>query len=464
MQDPDVEDRDTEIEQPTFTTSSRKAAGGRKTKTTITREVLADDAKERAPLTFGALFDPGPDDHNEELAIRVRVTRADPPEGMLGYIEDMDATEKHILDNWGGSTYRLDGLNSKGKIIRVKTLRLAGDPIFVSESADLQWRKQRGLPPRNQANGGMNATEILAMIETREAKRAAEDKERNDERRREEREADERRRREEREFAVEREKQAREWEDRKRRDDDERDRKRRQEDDDRERRRREDAAAAALAQQQHMQQMLQMVTTQASQSVSFIKDTVALQASKPHGSDSDMLIKGVQLALQLKDAAGGGEGEEDLLQTVVKNLPALLNGVGNAASKVVREIKGQPGEPAAAAQTTPNGGLVLPPGPASEKFAEVINRIAAAGQNPEVVLGQVADQLLAGSKKRAEQGKVAARPNAPVMDPGPPKPPTPVETPATAAPSTVSPQAPPAQRPSATGKVTKLKFGKPAAQ
>lgn len=463
MQDHDVEEGDAGIASPTFTTSSRKSASGKKTKTTITREVLADDEKERSPLTFAALFDPGPEDHNEEVAIRVRCTRADPPEGMLGYIEDMDATEKHILDNWGGSTYRLDGLNAKGKIIRVKTLKLAGDPIFVSEAADQQWRKQRGLPPRGAAAGAMSATDILAMIEQREAKRSAEEKERRDEQRREERDADERRRREEREFQAEREKQTREWEDRKRRDDEERDRKRRQEDDDRERRRREDAAAAALQQQQHMQQMLHMVTSQASQSVSFIKETVALQAGKPHADGSEMLIKGVQLALQLKEAAGGGDSEEDLLQTVVKNLPALLNGVGNAASKVVREIKGQSPEAPAAAQTTPNGGLVLPPGPASEKFTEVINRIAAAGQNPEVVLAQVADQLLAGSKKRAEMG-AAARPNAPVMDPGPAKPSTPVETSATAAPSTTSPQAPETKRPSETGKVTRLKFGKPAAQ
>lgn len=102
---------------------------------------------------------------------------------------------------------------------------------------------------------------------------------------------------------------------------------------------------------------------------------------------------------------------------------------------------------------------MLPPGPASQKMGEVINRIAAAGGDPEAVLTRIADQLLtAGGKKPAQQveAQADARPNAPVMDPGPPK-----STEQAAPPTDGQPtneQQP--VKPSTQGKVKRLKFGK----
>lgn len=396
---------------------------GKTVTTTVTRQTSLDGEEKSdddVSMTFGALFDAGPDDKNDEIVTRVRVNRAEPKEGMLGYIEDMDATESYIRDEWGGSTYLLQGLNNRGKIIRVRSIVIGGDPKFVGEAFDLQWRRQKGLPPKS-ANGAapgeqMSMKDMLAVIEAREIALRKELADKEDRDRRERIEAAETRRKDEREFQMLRERDAREWEEKRQRDQAEVARVRRAEDDDRESRRRRDNEEATTRSQQFMTQMLTIVQQQASNSIAFVKETVAGQQT---GKDpSDMLMKGITLALQLKEAAGGG-GEDDLLTTVVKNLPEMLNSAGNAVGKAVREVRGQPAAPT-------NGkanGLMLPAGPVSDKFAALVNRITESGGNPEATLAALADRLLATApplpKKPPSTGNGAPVVAKTVFDPGP---------------------------------------------
>lgn len=442
-------------------TSTRRKGKGKATETTIIKRELLDEDEENVSekMTFAALFDPGPDDANAETVIRVRVFRADPREGYLGYIEDMNATEEFIQERWGGSVFKLEGLNNRGRIIRVRTIVISGDPVFVGEAFEAQWRKQKGLPTKAKASASeLSTKDMLELIQEREValRRELADKEERERKERQERE--EVRRREEREFQLAREREQREWDERRRRDQEEADRRRAREEEEREQRRRRDLEESQQRQQQYMTQMLSVVQTQANNMIAFVKETVAVQANAgPKSDPSEMLIKGVQLALQLKEAAGG-EGEEDLLTTVVKNLPQMLNSAGNAVGAAIREVKGSGGAQPAAPKlgVTPQGGLTLPPGPVSEKFAAVVSRITESGGDPEQVLGNVADRLLTLARSGV---KTAPTPSKVAESPAPSKAAS-DSTPAAstaAAPSTPPPAEPPSTKPLPEG-VKRMKF------
>lgn len=401
-------------------------------KTVVTRQEFHPDEKssEIPALTFASLFDDGEADM--ETPVRVRVTRKEPDEGMLGYIDDMDATEQAILDRWGGgSVFRLDGLNTKGKVCRSKTVRLAGEPIFMSDIAEITWRKSKGLPPKMQAYhqppGQLSSQEVLKLLDEREEKRAAieeknkrEERERGEERRREERDNDEKRRQVEREWKADQDRQQREWDERRRREDSEMIIRRRQEEQDNENKRMVLATSAQQQQQQFMQMMITMTQQQAAQSIAFVRETAG--SGGKGGDSTDALMKGVQLVMSIKESMGGGDGggvSDDLLTTVVKNLPGMLSGIGNAAGQVVREFKGNAPGATAGALTGPsmdaNGSLSLPPGDVSAKFTEIINRIAKSGGDPEKALGLVADRLLANSAGTNTSPKAIATPSLPVV-------------------------------------------------
>ena len=444
------DDYDFEPAKPQRTTRKR---GGKATETVITkRELVDEDEKRPTQVTFAALFDAGPEDANDETVLKVRVTRMEPSEGQLGYIEDMDATEELIKERWGGSKYRLDGINRQGRIVRVRTITIAGDPIFVSESFDIQWRKQRGLPPRSQTNGEqVTIKDMLAIIEAKEAalRKEISDKEERDRKERQEREAE--RRREEREWQAQREREQREFDERRRKEREEAEERRRRDDDEREQRRRRDLEESTKQQQQFMQQMLTIVSTNAQQSITLVKE----MSAAPKGGETnpaDMLIKGIQLALQLK--GGDGEGEKDLLTTVVENLPQMLNAAGNAVGKAVREVKGGATSHQPRIAATPEGSLVLPPGVVSQKFAALVQKVAEQGGDPEQALNAIADKMLAapGTKRLpVNPPQVEATPSRPVvMDPGPAN----TEAQSTTPPPSSNPQV--ANIPG----VTRMKFGK----
>lgn len=417
---------DVELEAPKKR-RGRTPRGGR-VRTVVTKQTFVGDEDEtedesKAPLTFATLFDPGPEDANNEVVIRVRVQRSDPYEGMLGYITDMNATEDAIKDEWGGSGYRLEGLNARGRIVRVKTLKIAGDPKFVSEAAEIAWRKSKGLPPRSQQQQpqGPSIQELLSTMDAREDKRRAEERERDEQRRRDEREAEERRRREEREFRMEQEKlrqdaedrrkrEEREWEERKKRDQDERDRQRRAEEAEREERRRADMAERDQRQQMFMQQMLSTVRESAAQSLAFAKE---LSAAKPQES----IAETVKTIAMIKDVFGnGGSGEEEAspLSILAKVAPQLMEGIGGA----IREVRG--GVPPQQVMAPPIGVIPQLPPVLAEKVQTLVAKVAAKGKDPEKFMEAAVDTLTAavdGAPVSAPQPVASAAPELPINPP-----------------------------------------------
>lgn len=399
-------------ENDSETTVPRRRGRPPATQTTITRRLLDEDDKENKEkkdelLTFQNLFAPDPEnDVNQDIVIKVRVYRTDPNEGILGYIDDMEATEQTILDRWGGSTYRLDGMNGRGRVVRCRSLKIAGDPIFEGEAAESIYRKSKGLPPKHtltNVGNSMSPQEIMAMMEARDKERRQEEKDKTEERKREAEE----RRKEEREFILERERLQREFDERKRKDDEERDRRRREDEREREDRRRKDLQEEQTRQQQFFAQMLQMTQQQANQTLSFVKESALSRGSQTDSTEA--LIKGVQLVLSIKEGLGGGDGEEDLLHSVVKNLPGMINAAGNAVGKAINEVKGNKQIPSVV--NPQQGGLQLPPGELSNKFATIINKIREQGGNPELVLSSIADKIL-------QPVMAAQNPKPVIMDPG----------------------------------------------
>lgn len=450
----------------TSTTSKRKGRGGKVTETTITKRELNDETGAggktlNQPLS--ALFDAGPDDSNDDDVVRVRVFRSEPREGYVGYVEDMEATQETIKERWGGSTYRLEGLNAKGRIARHRSIVIAGDPLFVGEAFDIQWRRAKGLPPKGAApNKSLDVGEVIAMMEAREEKLARQMADREEKERRDREERETNRRREEREWQAQREREQREWDERRRIAAEEVEKRRRQDDEDREKRRREDSDRALAQQQQFMTQMLTIIQQSSAQSISFVKETVAARNEQPKSDPSEMLMRGVELALKLKDASEGG-AEPDLLTTVVQNLPGMLNAAGNAVGKAVREVKGGGVQPAPA-QAQPGGGLTLPPGEVSRKFAAIVHQVSQAGGDPEKALDVVASRILSSMTPQpgaAARGPAPAEPSTeqparPVVLDTPPAP-----TQSTTPPPSVTPQVPhKVETSEAVPGVKRMKFSK----
>lgn len=404
----------------------RQKPGPRKSKgteTTITKRILDDDDDDDVgadePVPSLLFHNP-----NQQFA-KIRVHRTEPNEGMLGYLEDVDATEKTLYDKWGGSVFRLEAVDQTGRIRAVRVLRIAGDPVFVSSMAKAEWEKRKFInaqaanPP--PPNSGPDVQTILAMVEEREDKRRAELEAKLAAERQERADREAERRREEREWQAERDRQQREFDDRRRREDEAREEKRRRDDEERDRRRREEQKEALQQQQQFMTQMLGIVQASSAQSIAFVKETVAAQQAKPATDGSEMLLKGVTLAMQLKEMAGGGsDAEEPILTTVIKNLPDILNGAGNAVGKAIREVKGEP---------APEPGTLTLRGAAAEKVGALAQKIEASGGNAEQALATIADRLLGNKPKQAAQ--VAADPATgpkPIVYDSPP-PGTPMEEP-----------------------------------
>lgn len=368
--------------------------------------------------------------------VKLRVHRIEPNEGMLGYIEDPNANDQAIIERWGGSTYRVEGLNAKGQHVKSRTFKLAGDPIFVSAVEEERWRKSRGLPPRGQAATptapSISPQELIALMDEREAKRRAEQVAAEERQREKDREAAEQRRREEREWQAAREREQREWDERRKKDDEERDRRRRAEieeaearrkrdDAEREAQRKRDEAERAERDQKFMMQMIAMQQEGAKAQLSIMREALSQQRSGAQVDPAEAMMKGVKLAMDLREAAGTGD-EKSVFETVFERVPDIIGGITEA----VKQGKSSGGG---------GGGLTLPPGPVSEKFGKVVEAIQARGGDPEKALSILADRLLAGgggggAARPAEQRSVNAAPaetppasnvHRPVVfDPGPP--------------------------------------------
>ncbi len=401
----------------------RPRAGVKTTQVTRQEYIEPEDDDDEDEGAGAPLFDDMPTEGDAQI-VRIRVTRTDPPEGMLGYLDDVqNASEKEISERWGGSVYSVQGIDARGRVRKVRSLRIAGDPIFVSTMADLQWRKTRerlGGGPQHSSNGnvapgGMSMTEMLAFWREQDnAKAAAEAATR------------------ERLAAIERE-----TEERRRREDVEREERRRRDDDERDRRRAADSEAALKAQQAFTAQMIATMQAANSQSLDFIRTTLA---SKPAASEGHSMIEALKMIAVVKEAFpgsdGGGEESMDPLAIIARHGGEWLQGIGAAVGGAIREVKHKPGEPVGAlpgqpAQLVAPQGLALPP-TLAPKVASLVNKIVSAGQDPEVVMGGILDHLNREMEGRVQgaPGPAAAGPQPRPVDvvprTAPLKPPTPI--------------------------------------
>ncbi len=140
--------------------------------------------------------------------------------------------------------------------------------------------------------------------------------------------------------------------------------------------------------------MIAMVQQQASQTIQLMKATHEGAQQNQGGDSTDNLMKAMTVIQAVKDSVGGGDGggEKDIMAVLIENLPGLLNSVGNAASKAIKEVKGlpQPNQ-GTTSPGTPDGSLTIPDGP----LARMIIGLAERGVNPELVLVPLAAKALA---------------------------------------------------------------------
>jgi len=402
-----------DIDETVKTNPLKRGRGRPKKVTQVTKREFVEDGdgeEQELPGLFAT------SDIEDKSIVRIRVVRKDPHEGMLGYLEDPNATETEILERWGGSQYRLEGLNSGGVIKAARMVKIAGDPIFVSLAAEQQWRRSRGLPPvggQQSDNKPMSFTEMLTFMRELNV-----DKERSETERRE-REAKERREHEERMRKLELE-----AEDRRRKDEQEREERRRRDDESRDRARTESANLAMQMQQQFMQSMIASTKQAADQAIAFVKQSTAQTAGTPNA-----MMDAVKMVVAIKSAFAGDTpeaGEDDPLSLVIKHGHEWLSGIGNAVTGAIREVKGggiagqtQPAQLPPATQSTPDGGLTIPAtSPLAGKLSTLVEKIAASGRDPETVLAGVVDSL--NATLDGQPVPVAAPPPSPGQSPAGP--------------------------------------------
>lgn len=374
---------------------------------------LAEDRNELADANEGVtIFDLSAAD--EKRIDRVHVFRKDPPEGFLGEVAP-GITEAEILSRWGGSEYRLEGKNTKGQVVKVRSITLAGDPTFVSEIFEARWRRQNGLRPRGDAPATapaeqLSIKDVLLMLDSREATRRTEERERQEQNRRDESEREERRARDQEEREERRRKDEAERE--------ERARKARTEDEERRRQQhREDI--------ERQQQQAAMLLTQQAQ---MFQATISMLKTEHEGAVKtdpiEMLTKGVALAVQLRGEGGDG-GPGDPMTAIASRLPEILQGVTQVGGAVMNEIRGRKADKAG----KPGGvAPVTIAGPMAAKMRAVGAEMVKRGLDPTAEF----DRLLTGllPRKKAIPAKVVpevkakakAKPKSkPARKPAPPK-------------------------------------------
>lgn len=388
---------------------------GTAVRTTTTREIIGpadssdDDDSGVAPHGFEALL--GHNKTDDRKIVRVRVQRKDPDDGVLGYLEEEGASEEVLKERWGGGSYFVQGLDAKSRVVLTANFRIAGDPIFMSDVSEARWRKANGMPPKVPVNAdALTPMQVMTMIRDAEEKKRAEEKERLQLQREADERAETKRREDERRFVMEREKAQRDWEEAKRKDEADREERRRKDDADREERRRADMREADTRRQEHMQQMLMMVQKSSEQALSFMKMT----AQQPQQNPQNSMVEAVKLIAVIKDAfapADGGGGDEDTMQTLLKNIGPMLNGAGNVITGAIREIKGGGAQPQVVPQlaAVQPGGISLPPA-LSGKVETLVSKLIAKGVDPEQAIGQIVDNVNAALDGQVPQSQPQPQP------------------------------------------------------
>ena len=129
-------------------------------------EPAGNGVHEGSPLDRSPLFS-GFDVDEEQEIDHIVLTRIKPVrEGDLGQIP-ADADEDFIRDEYGGGTYMLQGRTMRKRTVKgaYRTIDLAGDPIFRSDTARKQWEqiKRQKFGEPEKAPGVASVTPIRSV-------------------------------------------------------------------------------------------------------------------------------------------------------------------------------------------------------------------------------------------------------------------------------------------------------------
>lgn len=380
-------------------------------KTVVTKQEFIDGepdetVEEGDETQFSPLFDDI--DRQSKHIDKVYVRRTEPESGFLGTMP-ADVHEGTIFNKWGGGEYRLEAKNNGGRIVKVRTCKIAGDPVFLSEAEERRWRKQNGLPDIGKvAANTPTMQDVLMLLAEREEKARQELFEREERQRTEmqTREARERQLNQDRELQLQRDRDTRE--DRIRKDNEEREDRRRRE-------AKEDEERRNTAHRQDMERLASMNATQLQQTQTFFTQlTAALKSDGPKHDPVASMLSGMQIA---REMSGGGAGEPgDALTTLLTRLPETLSELRQTGAAAYSELSGRKaGRPAGIGKEED---FLTITGPTATRAKAVLAKLAAQGKNPEAVINQLL--TIASGQRPGAPVANGQRPGAPPSKLAPP--------------------------------------------
>lgn len=345
----------------------------------------------------------------KKSVLSLRVIRIEPNEGYIGTLDNPHATEADIQERWGGGTYRIQALGEGGAILRINAMKIAGDPIFQSRSLKAQWERMHGVKepapspmqfPQAAPGGGLDIKEILMFMSEKENMRAESESRLAERQRQLQIEADDRRRKDE-------------WE---------RETRRKQDEEERERRQAQQRRDDTERDRENSRQTMALIQASHAQSMQFMQAQMQMQQSKPGGESA--LLEAIKTIAVIKDTfgagdagGGGGDAEETVMQSLIKNGPAWLNAAGTAITGVVGEIKNGPNNQNQQNPGQPQSILNNLPLEIQSKTEKLVLKLIDKGLDPEAELNKVLDTVLVAAEKLPTPGQ-----NQPVQIPQPRKP------------------------------------------
>jgi hypothetical protein len=322
-------------------------------------------------------------------------------EGMVGKLAPTDGHET-IARRWGGGKYKCVARDGKGKPIKggFETIEIAGEPIFKSKGAELEYKRQIGEDTRAPATAAVASTAPTSMDIVAILSRQADEQRAAFERRQLEAEAQHKRDMDRiREEAGIREREraaADERRERERKEDEER---RRKEEIDREAREKRYADEARMRDRQFFE---------------------AMQKQAGSKDPTESLMLGIKLATDLR---GGDEDRSPWAAALAPIAGAIAKAAQSAQAGRTEAAPALPARaaPAAAAPAKPAAkkaeGVTLE-GELAIKAKSTIEKIKAIGANPETIFAGMLDEL--GRRADAEAEKMAAAKAADAPAPAPP--------------------------------------------
>jgi hypothetical protein len=279
----------------------------------------------------------GDDKDNQIMTVGVERIEPSIEEGWLGKI-DPTSTETDLKNRWGGGRYKLTGRSAAYRILRCRTVVIAGSPKFESALNRAKWAAQsraqmtdadgNAIPDAPTA-GGADLTVALYKMQI--------DQMREDQSRRE-----------------------REYEQR-------------------EERRRQEAAEAEDRRRREMQEARQRDLDHMTTLVTLMKGG---EHSTPQGNPIDAFTRGIEMAMKFRGGAGADDDEgddEDDFRTMAREL----------VKGAVDGFKGKKGGD----ESSGDDGSVKFTGKTAEKLKRFVVAARRKGVDPESVLNSVFDRM-----------------------------------------------------------------------